>query len=472
MVFSSLIFLFRFLPATLAVYYLAPACKKNLVLFAASLIFYSWGEVRFFPVMAVLILLNYTTGRLLKTWDSYPVLRWLCLLASIAGSLSFLFYFKYADFVIDTLNGWLGLGLVSAKRTLILPLGISFYTFQTMSYSVDVYRREVAPEKNLIRFGAYVAMFPQLIAGPIVKYRDIADTLRDDRKRVSLTGIEAGVYIFLAGLAQKVLIADRVGRLWTDITGEYANGTLITVGVGLDNASTALIWLGLTAYSLQLFFDFSGYSLMAIGLGKMLGFDFPQNFNHPYLACSITEFWRRWHMTLSGWFREYIYIPLGGSYKGKGRQICNLLIVWCLTGLWHGADWNFLLWGFYYFLLLTVEKLFFLPLLKRGKIWPRIYTLFCVIVGWGLFVGNEPGVGIKALFRGLFVWQNGTGCWFFLKNYAVVLFLAVICCTSFPEHVWKKTSVGLRTLTAGILLILCVCYITGSSNSPFLYFNF
>ena len=351
MVFSTIIFLFRFLPITLALYYLAPAKLKNTVLFLCSLVFYCWGEVRFFPVMLALILINYLCGLGLEKADAKPAVRRVLLLTALLVSLGMLFYFKYANFVIRSVNSLLGTGFAAIQGIGTLPLGISFYTFQTLSYTIDVYRREVKAEHNIIDFGAYVVMFPQLIAGPIVKYRDVSAQLHVYKHRYDLKQIEEGMTLFAFGLAKKVLLADAVGALWTDIIGIADSPS--TTFVGLANASTPLVWLGVIAYSLQLYFDFSGYSMMAIGMGKMLGFDFPQNFNYPYISRSITEFWRRWHMTLSGWFREYVYIPLGGNRKGLKRQIFNLFVVELLTGIWHGADWNFICWGLYYFVLLV-----------------------------------------------------------------------------------------------------------------------
>ena len=299
MVFSTIIFLFRFLPITLALYYLAPAKLKNTVLFLCSLVFYCWGEVRFFPVMVALILINYLSGLAIEHFDAKPALRRFFLLVALIGSLGMLFYFKYANFVLRSVNALLGTAFAEIQGIGTLPLGISFYTFQTLSYSIDVYRRDVKAERNIIDFGAYVVMFPQLIAGPIVKYRDVSDQLHVYKHRYNLKQLEEGMTLFTFGLAKKVLLADAVGALWTDIIGVADSPS--TTFVGLANASTPLVWLGIIAYSLQLYFDFSGYSLMGIGMGKMLGFDFPANFNYPYISASITEFWRRWHMTNFKW---------------------------------------------------------------------------------------------------------------------------------------------------------------------------
>ena len=471
MVFSTVLFLFRFLPITLLLYYAVPYKFKNTVLFVCSLVFYSWGEVKFFPIMVVLILINYVSGLLMERFEGHTGLRRVVLVFSIVGSLSMLVFFKYTNFLINSLNALAGLSIAPVAWLEVLPLGISFYTFQTMSYSIDVYRQDVKTEHNIIDFGAYVVMFPQLIAGPIVKYRDVSNQLHVYKGRITLDRIEQGVSLFVFGLAKKVLLADAIGQLWTDIIGVKGS---TTAAIGLANASTPLVWLGVIAYSLQLYFDFSGYSMMGIGMGKMLGFDFPDNFNLPYISRSITEFWRRWHMTLSGWFREYVYIPLGGNRKGKARQIFNLFIVWLLTGIWHGANWNFICWGLYYFVLLMIEKLFLLPYLEKGKIWPHVYTLFLVVVGWAMFVGNEYGVEFGLLFQKLFVWSSGVSPLYYLRNYLVVLILSVLCCTEIPKKLWDEMQqvTWTRVLTVATLFVLSIAYVIGSDSHPFLYFNF
>lgn len=472
MVFSTIIFIFRFLPITLLLYYLAPAKLKNTVLFAASLVFYCWGEVRFFPVMLSLIAINYLAGLGLEKFEKNKTVRLLLLLFALAGSLGMLVYFKYVNFLIRTVNSLTGLGLATITGIETLPLGISFYTFQTLSYTIDVYRREVKTEHNIIDFGAYVVMFPQLIAGPIVKYREVSDQLHVYQNRYTLPQLEEGATIFIFGLAKKVLLADTCGEIWTDLIGVAGDSSVSFVG--LANASTALVWLGVIAYSLQLYFDFSGYSMMAIGMGKLLGFNFPQNFNYPYISRSITEFWRRWHITLGSWFREYVYIPLGGNRRGLLRQVLNLFVVWALTGIWHGANWNFICWGLYYFILLSLEKFFLLKYLNKGKVWPHLYTLFLVVVGWAMFVGNDAGVDFGLLFQKLFLPSGGVSPVFFLRNYAVLLVVAVICCTPLIEKIWNVLKKHTITRLATLLLLLAasVAYVVGSTNSPFLYFNF
>ena len=472
MIFSSIIFLLHFLPVTLALYYLAPPRLKNTVLFLCSLLFYCWGEVRFFPVMLALILINYLCGLGMGRFDQNKTARRVLLVVALVGSLGMLFYFKYANFVLESINALLGTSFAPIQGISVLPLGISFYTFQTLSYSIDVYRREVETEHNIIDFGAYVVMFPQLIAGPIVKYRDVSAQLHVYKNRYNLAQIEEGMTLFIFGLAKKVLLADAIGALWTDLIG-VADDPAVTF-VGLANASTPLVWLGILAYSFQLYFDFSGYSMMAIGMGKMLGFDFPQNFNFPYISRSITEFWRRWHMTLSGWFREYVYIPLGGNRKGLKRQILNLFIVELLTGIWHGANWNFICWGLYYFVLLAVEKLFLLKHLEKGRVWPHIYTLFLVVVGWAMFVGNDPGVEFGLLFQKLFIPSGGVSPVYFLRNYGVLLVVSMLCCTPLVAKLWDwlRRRTWTRLATVGLLLVVTTAYVVGNTNSPFLYFNF
>ena len=469
MLFSSVPFLFYFLPAVLLVYFLVPKRAKNGVLLLSSLVFYGWGEPRYLPVMLVSILQGYIFGRLIERFRDTRRAK-LFLVLSVLLSLGTLAYFKYADFMIANLNALTGLSAPLLR--LALPVGISFYTFQILSYTVDVYRGTVPAQRNFIDLAAYIAMFPQLIAGPIVKYRDVSNQLHVYKHRYTLQQIEDGMTLFTFGLAKKVLLADAIGALWTDIIG-VADSPSVSF-VGLANASTPLVWLGVIAYSLQLYFDFSGYSLMGIGMGKMLGFDFPQNFNYPYISASITEFWRRWHMTLSGWFREYVYIPLGGNRKGLKRQIFNLFVVELLTGIWHGANWNFICWGLYYFVLLALEKLFLLPYLKKGRVWPHIYTLFLVVVGWAMFVGNDAGVEFGLLFRKLFIPSGGVMPLYFLRNYGVLLAVSVVCCTPLIEKLWKLLSrnVITKALTILVLLTVSMAYVVGSTNSPFLYFNF
>ena len=348
----------------------------------------------------------------------------------------------------------------------MLPLGISYYIFKIISYEVDVYTDKVEAERDPLTFAAYVLFFPQLIVGPIVKYRDMAPQLHKTSGRCTLPQIEHGVELFVFGLAKKVILADSIGALWTDIIGSG--------GVGLAAVSTPLAWLGILAYSLQLYFDFAGYSEMSNGLAAMLGFDCAANFDLPYIAGSITEFWRRWHISLSSWFRDYIYIPLGGNRKGQGRQLFNMLLVWAATGIWHGASWNFICWGLYYFVLLTIEKLFLLNHLKKGKVWPHIYTLFFVVLGWGIFTANQPGAPLGLLLQKLFVPQGGVSPVYSLRNYGVLLALGCVCSSPLPRWLWGKVSriLPLKIVLFVLLTLLCIAYVVAATNATALYANF
>ena len=484
MVFSTIIFLLRFLPITLALYYLAPPKLKNTVLFLCSLVFYCWGEVRFFPVMLALILINYLCGLGLERFEQNKTARLILLLIALAGSLGMLFYFKYANFVLSSINAIFGTGFAPIQGISVLPLGISFYTFQTLSYTIDVYRRDVETEHNIIDFGAYVVMFPQLIAGPIVKYRDVSDRLHVYKGRYELKQIEDGMTLFTFGLAKKVLLADAIGALWTDIIG-VADSPSVSF-VGLANASTPLVWLGVIAYSLQLYFDFSGYSLMGIGMGRMLGFDFPQNFNYPYISASITEFWRRWHMTLSGWFREYVYIPLGGNRCSRARNILNLFLVWALTGLWHGANWTFIAWGLWFFVLLIGEKFLWGKALSRlPSLLQHVYAMLLVILSWVLFRADDIGAALcymAAMFGRAPALCDSRAVYYALEFWPELL---LCCIAALPVKNLLETALEKRNskLSRGILIVgpklaslalLALSYcrlITGSFN-PFIYFRF
>ena len=458
MVFSSILFLFVYLPVVLAVYYIVTARYRNLWLFIVNLVFYGWGEPVYILLMVFSIALNYAAGLLIARYRLTDDKKARAVLTvNTVVNLALLIFFKYFDLLAATLSRIPGISIPALGLT--LPIGISFYTFQTMSYPIDVYRGDTEEQKNFIRFGTFVALFPQLIAGPIVRYKDVASQL--GTRRLSSEQFSSGVQRFAIGLGKKVLLANNIGALW-DI---YA---------AAPELSFAGAWLGALAFSLQLYFDFSGYSMMGIGMGKMLGFDFPQNFNYPYISASITEFWRRWHMTLSGWFREYVYIPLGGNRKGLKRQIFNLFVVELLTGIWHGANWNFICWGLYYFVLLAIEKLFLLKYLQKGKVWPHIYTLFLVVVGWAMFVGNDTGVSFGLLFQKLFVPSGGVSPLYFLRNYGVLLAVSVVCCTPLIEKLWNllRRRTLTRVATILVLLVVSTAYVVGSTNSPFLYFNF
>ena len=460
MIFSNIFFMFRFLSVVLLIYYIVPYKYKNGIITIASLIFYSWGEVKYFPIMIASTVVDFFSSQYIEKHrgDIKKMRRGLA--CSMIFNLGCLIFFKYTDFFISNINNFTGTSIPLLR--IPLPLGISFYTFQTMSYTIDVYRGKVPAEKNIINFSAFVTMFPQLIAGPIVLYSDINEKLNTHEGRITLESINEGIKLFIFGLGKKVLIANNVGALWTDIET-----------MGFASVSTPLAWLGIIAYSLQIYFDFSGYSLMAIGLGKMLGFDFPQNFNLPYISKSVTEFWRRWHMTLSGWFREYVYIPLGGNRKGLKRQILNMLVVWFLTGFWHGADWNFMLWGLYYFVLLTVEKLFLLDWLKKHPVPARIYALLTIAVGWAIFYITDLGMLGRFIVK-MFSFSGGISAGYYFRNYFVSILVGILCSTPLTIRFYEKhknnNMVMIPVLT--LIFLLSVAYLVDSTYNPFIYFRF
>ena len=460
MVFSNIFFIFRFLSLFLVIYYLVPYKYKNGIITIFSLVFYSWGEVKYFPIMILSTVVDFFCSQVIEKHRDSSKIKKASLTVSVMFNLGMLLTFKYADFFISNINSAFGTAIPLLKLT--LPLGISFYTFQTMSYTIDVYRGNTKAENSIINFSAYVTMFPQLIAGPIVKYTDIREKLNTYEGRITLDEINEGIKIFIFGLGKKVLIANNVGALWTDIEA-----------LGFANVSTPLAWLGIVAYALQIYFDFSGYSLMAIGLGKMMGFDFPQNFNLPYISKSITEFWRRWHMTLGSWFREYVYIPLGGNRKGLKRQIFNMFVVWFLTGFWHGADWNFMLWGLYYFLFLVIEKAFLLDKLNKSKVLSRIYTLLVVLVGWALFYITDLG-SLWAFLGKMFTISGGVPATYFFKNYRISILIGILCSTPLTTKFYDKFKDKNRVMIPVLLAIfvLSVAYLVDSTYNPFIYFRF
>lgn len=464
MVFSSLTFLFAYLPIVLAVYYLVPMRWRNLVLLLVSLFFYGWGEPVYILVMIFSILMNWIFGNFISRYrDSDRKKAKHFLVGCIVVNLALLGFFKYWDFFASNLNH---LGLSLPILRLSLPIGISFYTFQTMSYPIDLYRKQTDPQKSLVSFGAYVCMFPQLIAGPIVRYVDVAKQL--DHRTLGRQSFYDGTRRFIVGLCKKVLLANNAGQVFETISQ-----------LPVSERSVLTAWLGIIFYAFQIYFDFSGYSDMAIGLGKMLGFDFPENFNYPYISDSITEFWRRWHMTLSFWFRDYVYIPLGGNRHGLKRQLINIMIVWLLTGFWHGASWNFVLWGVYYGVILIMEKLFLLKWLKKSPGWVRhVYTIFVFLIGWVLFAFtdlNAIGGYLSSLFFASGVLADGRA-WFYLRDNMVLLIVSTIACTPIAKTGWnilntEKGEVLVPVLTVAGLAV-CTAFIVDASYNPFLYFRF
>ncbi len=465
MLFSSIPFLYYFLPLVLAVYFLTPARFRNAVLLLASLIFYAWGEPKYVLLMLASILSGYGFGLLQERYRGQKGAKLFCGL-SVAVSLSFLLYFKYADFFLENFNAATGLGVPLLR--IALPIGISFYTFQIISYTVDVYRGEPA-QKNLIHLAAYVAMFPQLIAGPIVRYSDIAQQLEHRSHSTALAA--EGVRRFLIGLGKKILIANQLGEL-------------CSVFRASDEKSVLFYWLYAVAFALHIYFDFSGYSDMAIGLGKVFGFHFLENFNYPYISASITEFWRRWHISLGTWFRDYVYIPLGGNRVGRARQLLNILVVWMLTGFWHGAAWNFVVWGLMFAVLLIMEKLWLLKPLSKCRPLAHLYVVFFVVISFVIFNAENMGQALSDI-GGLFgaggiplVSAEAVYC---LRSFALVLILAVLGATPLLRNGLVRLSQyptagkvlnALEPFTLFVLLLVMTGYLVDGSFNPFLYFRF
>ena len=458
MVFSSILFIFRFLPIAMGIYFLTPKKLKNLSLLILSLIFYSWGEPRYFLLMIASIFVDYFISINIEKNNKNKKIKILLLAISIIFNVGILFFFKYINFFIENINSIFNMSLNNVKIT--LPLGISFYTFQTMSYTIDVFLGKVKAEKNIINFGAFVCLFPQLIAGPIVKYIDISKELKN--RDINLDEIQEGIRLFILGLGSKVLIANNIGSLWNEVET-----------MGFNNISTILAWMGIIAFSLQIYFDFNGYSLMAIGLGKILGFNFPNNFNYPYESRSITEFWRRWHITLGQWFKQYVYIPLGGNRLGRARTYFNLFIVWFLTGLWHGASYNFILWGLYFFILICIEKNGLLNLLNKHKLISHIYTIFFILVGWVLFAVIDLNKIIN-FFKKMFIFNAGNEWIYYLRNYIIIYTIAIIFSTSFLKKIYNKFVKNniVDTIILITIFLLSIAYLVDSSYNPFLYFRF
>ena len=468
MVFSSLDFCCILLQATFALYFSVPRRARNLVLLVASLVFYAWGEPVYVLLMVFSTLLDYCVGLGIQRYDHDGRMRKRLLLLSMVANIGALGFFKYADFVLANVNAVLGTNI--PLLGLPLPIGISFYTFQTMSYTIDVYRREVPAQASFIDFATFVTMFPQLIAGPIVRYIEVQKELAE--REVSIDKFAKGVEFFVLGLAHKVLLANAVGSLWSRLK------LLPPEQLGVGTA-----WLGILCYTLQIYFDFGGYSLMAIGCGKMLGFEFPKNFDYPYISRSVAEFWRRWHMTLGSWFREYVYIPLGGNRGGTAKTIRNLAIVWLLTGIWHGASWNFILWGCYYGLILILERFVYgKALAKLPALVQHGYTMLLVMVGWVLFEATDLSWGAQYL-RAMFG-ANGTALvdgrfLYELSSFGAVILLAIAMATPYPEKLllWlQKRYVRLVSALRLVLIFgafwLSIAYIIDSSYNPFLYFRF
>lgn len=479
MVFSTSIFLYLFLPLTLIIYYISPKKCKNLIILLSGLLFYSWGEPIYVIVMLISTMIDYCAGLVMNRFDGRKLPRRICLIVSVVMNLGLLGVFKYSGFIAENINAIAGQQLIDINNMNffgieflpmnMLPIGISFFTFQSMSYTIDMYLGNVKVQKNPISFAAFVTLFPQIVAGPIVRYDDVAKEL-DDRT-ISIDLIYDGVIKFIIGLAKKVLIANSIGSLWTEIKG-----------LNLGDVSVLTSWLGILAFTFQIYFDFSGYSDMAIGLGKMMGFNFPKNFDYPYMSKSISEFWRRWHITLGSWFKSYVYFPLGGNRKGLPRTVLNLAIVWFLTGVWHGASWNFILWGSLYGVVIIIEKLFLGKVLKKlPTVVCSIYTMLLVILGWVLFdTADLPTAGnyIATMFGASGILIDSAAL-YYLATYAITFIICIIGCTDLPkkavEFIRSKCTPlinygGIAVIMG--MLVLCTAYLVDQTYNPFLYFNF
>jgi len=479
MVFSSLVFIFMFLIGTLIIYYIVPKWLKNTVILVSSLIFYTWGEPVYVIVMIISTLIDYFAGLIIWKYGGNKHIRRACLVVSIVMNLSLLFTFKYSGFIAENLNALVGKTVFDPAKTYflginflplnILPIGISFFTFQSMSYTIDMYRGEIEVQKNPVNFGAFVTMFPQLVAGPIVRYTDISKEINS--RRINIDLVYDGVVRFITGMGKKILIANSVGQLWDTV-------------LAYDRSETSVLtaWIGIIAYTLQIYFDFSGYSDMAIGLGKMMGFNFPENFNYPYLSKSISEFWRRWHITLGAWFRSYVYIPLGGNRKGLPRTVINLAIVWLLTGIWHGSDWTFILWGSLYGVVIIMERLFLGKLLDKLPDWICwLYTMLLVMLGWVLFA--SPDISTAFSYMGNMFGSNGIltddRALYLLKNYAIVLIFGIFGATDAWKIIVGKAEEKFPAavhcampICKTAVFALCTAYLVDATYNPFLYFIF
>lgn len=473
MVFSSILFLFYFLPFVLVLYFLAPKRYRNFILFISSLLFYSWGEPRYIWIMLFSTVLDYTCGRFINYYRKIhrPNKMRFWLNISIFSNLTLLSFFKYSDFIISNINNIWRTNI--PLLNIALPIGISFYTFQTMSYTIDVYRGDTKVQNNIISFGTYVTLFPQLIAGPIVRYQTIAEEINSRVESYVL--FSEGIKRFIIGLGKKVLLANNIGLLWKNI-----------FHMDVESLPVLTAWLGIFSFGFQIYFDFSGYSDMAIGLGKIFGFNFLENFDYPYMSKSITEFWRRWHISLGTWFKEYVYIPLGGNRNGRYKHLRNILIVWILTGIWHGASWNFVLWGLYFGMILIIEKLFLLKLLqKMPQSIGRIYTIFLILISWTIFAFDnltDSAKYIKALLRiGKDNIYDNRFIYLFYTN-GFLLLILILGSTNIPKKFWQsiysrfkyKENIlwAMENIYLLIVFLLSTAYLVDQSYNPFLYFRF
>lgn len=486
MVFSGLTFLYFFLPVVMILYFFSGTKVRNVILLISGLLFYAWGEPFYIVIMLISTLIDYTAGRLMDKFDDDDKKRKICLLVSVIMNVGLLSVFKYSNFIFDNISALVGQTVTNPfvsvnkwlngifpfelnEKRIDLPIGISFFTFQSMSYTIDLYLRKIKVQKSFLSFAAYISMFPQIVAGPIVRYEDVAAEI--DNRSVNMSKISIGIAYFIKGLAKKVLLANNIGAVWTEIKAlDYGEISVLTA------------WIGILAFTFQIYFDFSGYSDMAVGLGKMMGFNFPQNFDHPYISKSVSEFWRRWHITLGSWFRSYVYIPLGGNRRGMKRTLLNLLIVWALTGLWHGASWNFVLWGLYFGIIIIIERVGLGKLLEKlPSAVSTIYTFLLVVFGWVLFDTDTLGDALmffKAMFGGTGVFADSYSLYMLASN-IVMLVICAIGSTTLPDRLYSRlnrksgaaVSYAMPVIQAAVLLI-CTAFLTDATYNPFMYFRF
>ncbi|WP_343288384.1 MBOAT family O-acyltransferase [Turicibacter bilis] len=466
MLFSSTVFIFYFLPITLLIYFMVPKKLRNYVLLISSLVFYAWGGLLYFPLLIISIILNYICGLKIGKYENKPIKKKRVLITSIILNVLFLGIFKYTNFIVDNLNALFNTSIFIVR--IPLPIGISFYTFQAMSYVIDVYRGEGKVQKNIFNLALYISMFPQLVAGPIVRYQTIDEQIIN--RKHSFEKFNDGLNRFIVGLFKKIIISNTVGELST-----------IVYGMTENTMSVSIAWLGAISYMLQIYFDFSGYSDMAIGLGKIFGFDFLENFNYPYISKSVSEFWRRWHISLGSWFRDYIYIPLGGNRVSSLKIYRNLLVVWLVTGIWHGASWNFVIWGLYFGMFIMLERMFLQKLLNRiPTIMQHIYLLLIVLVGWVIFSQSDLSSTINYLevMFGLTEapFMNGYTIFYF-KEYFVALLIACICSMPILKVLRKndnfnRVTIILKPVVICVMFFIVIIYMVNSTFNPFIYFNF
>ena len=461
MLFNSATFILFFLPISLVLYFLVPGKIKNGVLLAESLVFYSYGALKYLPLLIILVLADYVFGRILGSSNSGSIRKRTILIIGIMINIGLLLAFKYGSYLSDLIDR-IGNGRIELPD--VIPLGISYFTFKSSSYLFDVYHKKCEPETSLIDYATYVVMYPQMIVGPIIRYADIRDALKQTGSRFNAGKCADGIRMFVYGLAKKVVLADSLGLMWQELAAEN--------GMKLSQASSGLVWFAVVSFSLQLYLDFSGYSEMSNGLSKIMGFDCKDNFDYPYCAASFTQFWRKWHITLTEWFRDYVYIPLGGNRTGLVRQIVNMLIVWILTGIWHGSTVNFLIWGLYCFLILVAEK-YCLGSVIKNKFFGRTFTLFAAVVGWGIFAAHGR-ITAAALLAKLFAFSGGISAAYYLRNYGIVFFLSVLVSGGIYRYIREKASwpAWVENSLTVVLLLVSFAYVVGSTGNAALYAAF